>query len=120
MEGSIVSQCRVIFPGSLNSHETLFGGIAMQWMDEVAFITASRYARKKVVTTKVDHVKFYAPIKEGTIVELIGKVTKTSGVRIEVSVEMISEEILSGQKEKAIEAIFVLSPVNHLNKPIRI
>ncbi len=40
-------QFKVIFPSTLNDHDTLFGGTAMQWMDEVAYITATRFTRKK-------------------------------------------------------------------------
>ncbi len=31
-----------------NHYDTLFGGTAMHLMDEVAFITATRFARKKI------------------------------------------------------------------------
>lgn len=44
---SETKQFKIIFQSSLNDHETLFGGIAMQWMDEVAYITAIRYSKKK-------------------------------------------------------------------------
>ena len=39
-------QFRVVFPKYLNSNGTLFGGKAMQWLDEVAFIAATRYSRQ--------------------------------------------------------------------------
>ena len=32
-------QFKAIFPNTLNANETLFGGQAMKWMDEVAYIT---------------------------------------------------------------------------------
>lgn len=40
-------QFKVIFPNTLNDHDTLFGGTAMKWMDEVAYITAIRFSKKK-------------------------------------------------------------------------
>jgi acyl-CoA hydrolase len=44
-------------------------------MDEVAFITASRFSRQKMVTVSSDKVDFKKPIPSGTFAELVGKVT---------------------------------------------
>jgi len=33
---------KAVFPNTTNHYDTLFGGTAMQLMDEVAFITATR------------------------------------------------------------------------------
>lgn len=41
-------QFKAIFPNTLNANETLFGGQAMKWMDEVAYITATRFTRQKM------------------------------------------------------------------------
>ena len=43
-------QVKVVFKNHINDHNTLFGGIALKWMDELAYITATRFCRKKVVT----------------------------------------------------------------------
>ena len=69
-------QFKVIFPSMLNDHGTLFGGIAMQWMDEVAYIAAIRFTRSKMVTVSVEKINFLLPMKSGKIAEIIGKVTK--------------------------------------------
>lgn len=68
IEKSETSQSRIVFPGDLNDHDTLFGGKAMQWMDEVAYITAIRYSGKKMVTVTVNEVYFLNPVKSGSIV----------------------------------------------------
>lgn len=39
-----------IFPADANHYGTLFGGQAMSWMDQAAFICATRWCRRKVVT----------------------------------------------------------------------
>ena len=38
---------KAVFPNSTNHYDTLFGGTAMHAMDEVAFITATRFSRQK-------------------------------------------------------------------------
>lgn len=47
---SITRVFKAVFPNTTNHYDTLFGGTAMQYMDEVAFITATRYSRQKMVT----------------------------------------------------------------------
>jgi len=51
-----------------------FGGTAMQLMDEIAFITATRFTRKRMVTVSSDRIDFTKPIPSGTIIELVGKI----------------------------------------------
>lgn len=74
MQQAETRQVKVVFKNTTNDHNTLFGGTAMQWMDEVAYITATRFCRKKVVTISAGNIKFEKSIPFGTIVELVGKV----------------------------------------------
>jgi len=60
---------KIVFNNTVNDHNTLFGGITLKWMDEVAFITASRFCRKKVVTTSVNNIKFKKSIPHGVIIK---------------------------------------------------
>jgi acyl-CoA hydrolase len=57
---------RAVFPGDANHYRTLFGGTAMAWMDQAAFIAATRFARRKVVTVHSNAIDFRQPIREGT------------------------------------------------------
>jgi acyl-CoA hydrolase len=113
-------QCKVIFPNTLNDHDTLFGGTAMQWMDEVAYITAIRFTKQKMVTVSVEKVQFLLPIKSGTIVEIIGKVIKVKNVKIEIEVDIYVEEMFVENRQKAMHALFTFAAVNDKNKPIAI
>lgn len=110
-------QFKIIFPGDLNDHDTLFGGRAMEWMDEVAYITAIRYAKKKMVTVSVDKVQFLLPLKLGNIIEIVGKVVKVKNVKIEIRVEISVEDRDSASRQKAIDAIFTFAAINDFNKP---
>ena len=113
-------QFRIIFPGTLNDNSNLFGGIAMQWMDEVAYITAIRFTRMKVVTVLVENIKFIKSIKHGSMVEIIGRVHHVGNVKIHILVEVFVENNDSDIREKAIEATFVFAAVDKYEKPIRI
>ena len=113
-------QFRIVFPNFLNDNFNLFGGIAMQWMDEVAYITAIRFTRMKVVTVSVDNLKFKKAIKPGEMVEIIGRVAKVGKVKLVIQVEIFVENSDSDQREQAVEASFTFASVNSKNVPVLI
>ena len=43
---SIVETVHMVRPNHLNGAERLFGGILMQWIDEVAALAAKRHSRE--------------------------------------------------------------------------
>ena len=55
---SIVETVHIVRPNHLNGAGRLFGGILMQWIDEVAALVAKRHTHKNVVTVSVDNLKF--------------------------------------------------------------
>jgi acyl-CoA hydrolase len=111
---------KVICPNTLNDHETLFGGTAMQWMDEVAYMTATRFLRKKMVTVSVEKVNFLLPIYSGTIIEITGRVIKIRNVRIKVQVEVYVEEMYAENRQKAIDGVFTFAAIDNNNNPLRL
>lgn len=111
---------KAVFPNTTNHYDTLFGGTAMQLMDEVAFITATRFCRKRVVTVSSERIDFKKPIPSGTIVELIGKVIHIGKTSLKVSVEMIVEQMYSEHREQAIHGEFTFVAVDKDKKPINI
>jgi acyl-CoA hydrolase len=102
-------QYRVVFPKHLNSNGTFFGGEAMQWLDEVAFITATRYTRQRMITVKIENIRFLKPILPNTILEIAGQVIKMGNVKLFISVEVFSESMYGTGREKSIEANFVFA-----------
>ncbi|QQR98550.1 MAG: acyl-CoA thioesterase [Sphingobacteriales bacterium] len=111
---------KAVFPNTTNHYDTLFGGTAMQLMDEVAFITATRFARMKMVTVSSDRIDFKKPIPSGTIIELIGKVTKVGNTSVHILVEIFIEEMNSYKREKAISGEFVFVAVDENKQPTKI
>jgi len=120
IERSETRQFKVIFPNTLNAHETLFGGTAMKWMDEVAYITATRFTRMKMVTISTDKMQFKNAIKSGTIAEIIGKVVKVGNLKLDIQVEIWVEEMFSDIRFKAVNAIFTFAAIDSNHKPIKL
>ncbi|MEM9596564.1 MAG: acyl-CoA thioesterase, partial [Acidobacteriota bacterium] len=59
------SLIEMVFPGQTNHFGTLFGGQALALMDKAAFIVASRYARRAVVTASSEKCDFHVPVRQG-------------------------------------------------------
>ncbi len=89
-------------------------------MDEVAYITATRFCRKKVVTTSTGKISFKKPIPYGAIVEIIGKIAKIGAVKLEINVQIFTEEKYTDSREKAVEGNFVFAAVDNDNQPIKL
>lgn len=111
---------RAIFPGETNHYQTLFGGTALNWMDEIAFITATRYGRKKFVTVSSDRIDFKNSIPEGSIVELIGEVIQVGNTSLVVKVEIVVEDMYSRNKHVAVDGNFTFVAIDDHKKPIKI
>lgn len=88
----------MVFPDQTNHYGTLFGGQALRLMDMSAFITASRYARRTVVTASSERVDFHVPVLQGQLVELLGRVVATGRTSMTVEVELFAEDLLTGQR----------------------
>ena len=111
---------KAVFPNTTNHYDTLFGGTAMHAMDEVAFITATRFSRMRMVTVSSSKIDFKKPIPAGTIIELIGRVKEIGNTSLKVSVQIFIEEMYSESREQAIEGEFSFVAINENREPINI
>lgn len=115
-----ISETRVakmVFPSTTNHYDTLFGGEALKWMDEVAYIAATRFARKQVVTISTEQVDFKRPIPSGILVELVARVVKVGRTSLKVEVDIFLEELYSDKREKAITGAFNFVAIDENKKP---
>jgi len=111
---------KAVFPNTTNHYDTLFGGMAMQLMDEVAFIAATRFSRKRVVTVSSDRIDFNKPIPAGTIIELVANVVHVGNTSLKVLVEIFIEEMYSDNRDKAITGSFTFVAVDEHKNPVKV
>ena len=111
---------KAVFPNTTNHYDTLFGGTAMQLMDEIAFITATRFTRKRMVTVSSDRIDFTKPIPSGTIIELVGKIIHIGNTSLKVSIDVFVEEMYSFEREKAITGTFTFVAIDEHKQAIKI
>lgn len=111
---------KAVFPNTTNHYDTLFGGTAMQLMDEVAFITATRFSRQRMVTVSSDKIDFKQPIPAGTIIELIGRVSYLGRTSLKIAVEIWMEQMYNEERVKAVQGEFTFVAINENKQPQKI
>ncbi len=119
-ESAETRQCKMVFPGTLNANDTLFGGELMKWMDEVAFITATRATRQRMFTAKVDKIEFLKAVPCNSIVEVVGRIKEAGPVRLMVEVTVYSEGLYDPDKQVAAKASFTMTALNERNQVVRL
>ncbi|MBP7514119.1 MAG: acyl-CoA thioesterase [Flavobacteriales bacterium] len=112
--------CKAVLPNTTNHYNTLFGGTAMSLMDEVAFICATRFSRKRVVTASSDRIDFKRPIPAGTIIELVARVSYVGNTSLKVRVDILVEGMYDFECEKAISGELTFVAVDEHKQPISI
>ena len=108
---------QIVFPNNVNHYGTLFGGFALQWMDQAAWICATRYARKTMVTIASDRIEFKKPVLEGSMVMLRANITRVGNTSVSVNVEMHAERPLTGERFLATHGQFVMVALDDKGKP---
>ncbi len=113
-------QTKMVFPGTLNANQTLFGGDLLKWMDEVAFITATRVTRQRIFTARVDAVEFLKPIPENSIADVVGSVKQAGPVKMVVEVNVFNESLYEKNRSLVAKATFTMIALNEKDQPTRL
>ena len=102
----------IVYPENTNSQDTLFGGHALSLMDRLAFIVASRFTRKPVVTACSEKIEFKCPVKQGEMIELTGTIVHVGRTSCRVAIEMFREDLLTGDRSVCTTGEFVMVAVD--------
>ena len=102
----------IVFPDHCNHLGTLFGGQALAWMDKAAFLAASRFAGRTVVTARSDRIDFRRAVRLGEIVELVATVVRVGRSSMTVCVELFSEATPGAPSLLATRGEFVMVAVD--------
>jgi len=111
---------KVVLPNDTNTLDKLFGGQLLAWMDEIASVSAHRHCRRVVVTASVNNVVFKEPISNSAIVTIEAKVSRAFSSSMEVYIDVLVEDQLSGVKRKVNEAIYTFVAVDQNGGPIQV
>lgn len=110
----------IVFPDHANHLGTLFGGQALAWMDKVAFVAATRFARRTVVTARSEQVDFHVPVRQGQLVELVARVVEVGRSSMQIEVELNAEDALAGTRRLCTRGRFTMIAVDDAGRPVAV
>jgi acyl-CoA hydrolase len=115
---SLTINTEVVLPNDTNHVGNLFGGKLMQWVDITAAIAAQRHCGRVVVTAAINHVSFDNPIKQNSVVTLEAKVSRAFSTSMEIYVDVLVENTVTGEKTKCNEAILTFVAIDQNGAPL--
>ena len=119
VDESRVETVHVVRPNHLNGANRLFGGILMQWIDEVAGIVAKRHCMCNVTTAAVDNLTFLHGAYQNDMVVIRGKLTWVGNTSMEVCVDTYVETV-GGQRDRINNAHFMMVALDENDKPVSV
>lgn len=119
VDQSRVETVRIVRPNHLNSANRLFGGVLMQWIDEVAGVVAKRHSMSNVTTASVDNLTFLHGAYQNETVVIQGKLTWVGTTSMEVCVDTYVENHL-GERHRINNAHFMMVALDENDKPVRV
>jgi acyl-CoA hydrolase len=93
------------------------GGWIMKMMDEAGGIVASRHSRRPTATAAVDSIQFLAPVHVGELVHVRARLTRVWRTSMEVEVQVVAEDVLTGEQRTTVTAYFVYVALNRDGRP---
>ena len=111
---------QLVLPNDTNQLGNLLGGRLMEWMDIAAAVAAQRHSNRVCVTAAVDELVFHQPIRLGEVVTLHASVNRAFGTSMEVGVNVVAENQLTGDRRTANTAYLTFVAVDSHNMPIKV
>ena len=119
VDESRVETVHIVRPNHLNGANRLFGGILMQWIDEVAGIVAKRHSMTNVTTASVDNLTFLHGAYQNDLVVIKGKMTWVGSSSMEVCVDTYVENP-RGERHRINNAHFMMVALDENDKPAQV
>ncbi len=98
-------------PSTVNFGGKVHGGTVMKWIDEAGYACATRWARRYCVTVSVGTIRFHRPIMIGDLVEVEARLAYTGKTSMNISVEVRSGDMKTGQMQVITECVVVFVAV---------
>ena len=119
VDDSRVETVHIVRPNHLNGANRLFGGILMQWIDEVAGIVAKRHCMGNVTTASVDNLTFLSGAYQNDMIVIRGKLTWVGNTSMEVCVDTYVESP-NGKRVRINNAHFMMVALDENDKPMQV
>jgi len=116
--GSKTVMSRTMLPSDANPYGNVHGGEVMKLIDAVAGAAATRHARARVVTARIDQLSFLAPVYVGHLVTAKASVNHVGRTSMEVGVRVEAEDMLTGNVVHVASAYLVFVATDEHGRPV--
>lgn len=113
---SVAEFVQILRQANINGANRLFGGHLITWMDEVAAVSARRYAEGPVTTACIENMRFLRPAHLNETLVVTGRVIFTGRTSMEVLVTAETEAYDATRKLIA-DAHFILVALDENEHP---
>jgi acyl-CoA hydrolase len=120
MRASRIQLAQMMMPEHANPHGNVHGGWIMKLVDEAGALASTRHAAHRTVTVAIDRMVFRHPIHIGDLVLFNADVTFAGHTSMEVEVDVIAENPISGEQVHTNAAYLVYVAIDDKGKPTRI
>ena len=114
---SRTEQVYIVRSQHINGYGRLFGGILMQWIDELSGIVCRRHSNMTVTTASIDNLSFEAPAYQDDMIVLEGKLTYVGTTSMEVRVDVYVED-MQGIRSIINRAYIVMVAIDENGHPV--
>jgi uncharacterized protein (TIGR00369 family) len=101
-----------------NNLGNVHGGWIMKLVDEAGALACMRHSQHRVVTVAMDQMIFRQPIRIGDLVILNAEVTYTGRTSMEVEVQVVAENPITGERTHTNTAYLVYVALGEDGKPV--
>ena len=105
-------------PNHANTVGTAHGGNVMKWLDEVAAMSAMRFAGETCVTARMDPIEFHRPIGVGDVTVIESYVYEAGHSSVRVRLTADREDPRSGEREQTTTSHAVFVAIDEDGTPI--
>ena len=109
---------RTMLPSDANPYGNVHGGEIMKLIDACAGAAATRHARSRVVTARIDELSFLAPVYVGHLVTASASVNHVGRSSMEVGVRVDSEDLLTGKGAHVASAYLVFVSIDERGEAV--
>ncbi len=109
---------RTMLPSDANPYGNVHGGEVMKLIDAVAGAAATRHARARVVTARIDELSFLAPVYVGHLVTAKASVNHVGKTSMEIGVRVEAEDMLTGNVVHVASAYLVFVATDERGLPV--
>ena len=118
VKGGQMDNYTLVRPEYLNHHGYLFGGVMLKWVDENAWMAASReYSGCNLVTVSMDSCRFKHRVENGSILRFHTEKTRQGRTSATYSVEVYADAPGASQEKEVFSTSVTFVRLNNAGRP---